>query len=75
MLFLTSCPSLLPAPNDPFAALCGQLAPIKRSMDAIARNREAISQNGKSGFIITGQEIKAMPEHIRNLEAVSLYNI
>lgn len=48
-------------------ALYGQLQSIKQTMDTFARSRETISENGKSGFKFTRQEIKAMPEHIRKI--------
>ena len=54
-------------------ALYGQLAAIKQSMDILARNRETISENGKSGFKFTRQEIKAMPEHIRKIFIANNY--
>ena len=48
-------------------ALYGQLQSIKQTMDTFARSKETISENGKSGFKFTRQEIKAMPEHIRKI--------
>ena len=54
-------------------ALYGQLAAIKQSMDILARSRETISENGKSGFKFTRQEIKAMPEHIRKIFIANNY--
>lgn len=51
----------------------GQLKSIKQSMDTLARNRETISENGKSGFKFTRQEIKAMPEHIRKIFIANNY--
>ena len=54
-------------------ALYGQLKSIKQTMDTLARNRETISENGKSGFKFTKQEIKAMPEHIRKIFIANNY--
>ena len=54
-------------------ALYGQLQSIKQTMDTFARSRETISENGKSGFKFTRQEIKAMPEHIRKIFIANNY--
>ena len=54
-------------------ALYGQLKSIKQTMDTLARSRETISENGKSGFKFTRQEIKAMPEHIRKIFIANNY--
>ena len=42
-------------------------------MDEIVKTRENISENGKSGFKFTRQEIKAMPEHIRKIFIANNY--
>ena len=54
-------------------ALYGQLKSIKQTMDTLARSKETISENGKSGFKFTRQEIKAMPEHIRKIFIANNY--
>ena len=57
------------------SALYGQLYSIKKSMDAIAPNREngKLSEKGKHGFKLTKQEIKTMPEHIRKIFIANNY--
>ena len=57
------------------SALYGQLCSIKKSMDAIAPNREngKLSEKGKHGFKLTKQEIKTMPEHIRKIFIANNY--
>ena len=42
-------------------------------MSEIVKTRENISENGKSGFKFTKQEIKAMPEHIRKIFIANNY--
>ena len=61
--------------DDPFTALYGQLSSIKKTMDAIALNKEIgkLSEKGKNGFQFTKQEIKAMPEHIRKIFIANNY--
>ena len=59
--------------DDPFTALYGQLSAIRKTMDEIVKTRENISENGKSGFKFTKQEIKAMPEHIRKIFIANNY--
>ena len=54
-------------------ALYGQLSAIRKTMDEIVKTRENISENGKSGFKFTRQEIKAMPEHIRKIFIANNY--
>lgn len=63
------------ATDDMFTALYGQLSSIKKTMDAIALNKEIgkLSEKGKNGFQFTKQEIKAMPEHIRKIFIVNNY--
>lgn len=59
--------------DDPFTALYGQLSAIRKTMDEIVKTRENISENGKSGFKFTKQEIKAIPEHIRKIFIANNY--
>ena len=59
--------------DDPFTALYGQLSAIRKTMSEIVKTRENISENGKSGFKFTKQEIKAMPEHIRKIFIANNY--
>lgn len=54
-------------------ALYGQLSAIRKTMGEIVKTRENISENGKSGFKFTKQEIKAMPEHIRKIFIANNY--
>ena len=54
-------------------ALYGQLSAIRKTMDEIVKTRENISENGKSVFKFTKQEIKAMPEHIRKIFIANNY--
>ena len=54
-------------------ALYGQLSAIRKTMGEIVKTRENISENGKSGFKFTRQEIKAMPEHIRKIFIANNY--
>ncbi|MFR1532215.1 MAG: hypothetical protein ACLSUU_07495, partial [Christensenellales bacterium] len=63
------------ATDDIFTALYGQLSSIKKTMDAIALNKEIgkLSEKGKNGFQFTKQEIKAMPEHIRKIFIANNY--
>ena len=58
-----------------FTALYGQLCSIKKTMDAIALNREngKLSEKGKNGFKLTKQEIKTMPESIRKIFIANNY--
>ncbi len=55
--------------EDPLAALYGQMRAIRKTMDAIALNREngKLSEKGRNGFKLTKQEIKTMPESIRKI--------
>lgn len=53
--------------------LYGQLSAIRKTMSEIVKTRENISENGKSGFKFTKQEIKAMPEHIRKIFIANNY--
>ena len=61
--------------DDPFAALYGQMRAIRKTMDAIALNREngKLSEKGKNGFKLTKQEIKTMPQHIRKIFIANNY--
>ncbi len=59
--------------DDPFTALYGQLSAIRKTMDEIVKTRENISENGKSGFKFTKQEIKAIPEHTRKIFIANNY--
>ena len=61
--------------EDPIAALYGQMRAIRKTMDAIALNREngKLSEKGKNGFKLTKQEIKTMPEHIRKIFIANNY--
>ena len=61
--------------DDPFTALYGQLSSIKKTMDAIALNREngKLSEKGRNGFKLTKQEIKTMPESIRKIFIANNY--
>ena len=56
-------------------ALYGQLCSIKKTMDAIALNREngKLSEKGRNGFKLTKQEIKTMPESIRKIFIANNY--
>lgn len=65
----------LAAAEDPLAALYGQMRAIRKTMDAIALNREngKLSEQGKNGFKLTKQEIKTMPEHIRKIFIANNY--
>lgn len=61
--------------EDPLAALYGQMRAIRKTMDAIALNREngKLSEKGKNGFKLTKQEIKTMPEQIRKIFIANNY--
>ena len=61
--------------GDPLATLYGQMRAIRKTMDAIALNREngKLSEKGKNGFKLTKQEIKTMPEHIRKIFIANNY--
>ena len=63
------------AAEDPLAALYGQMRAIRKTMDAIALNREngKLSEQGKNGFKLTKQEIKTMPESIRKIFIANNY--
>ena len=63
------------AAEDPLAALYGQMRAIRKTMDAIALNREngKLSEKGRNGFKLTKQEIKTMPEHIRKIFIANNY--
>ena len=61
------------AEDNALTALYGQLSAIRKTMDEIVKTRENISENGKSGFKFTRQEIKAMPEHIRKIFIANNY--
>ena len=65
----------LAAAEDPLAALYGQMRAIRKTMDAIALNREngKLSEKGKNGFKLTKQEIKTMPESIRKIFIANNY--
>lgn len=65
----------LAAAEDPLAALYGQMRAIRKTMDAIALNREngKLSEKGKNGFKLTKQEIKTMPEQIRKIFIANNY--
>ena len=57
------------------AALYGQMRAIRKTMDAIALNREngKLSEKGRNGFKLTKQEIKTMPESIRKIFIANNY--
>ena len=57
------------------AALYGQMRAIRKTMDAIALNREngKLSEKGRNGFKLTKQEIKTMPEFIRKIFIANNY--
>lgn len=61
--------------GDPLAALYGQMRAIRKTMDAIALNREngKLSEKGRNGFKLTKQEIKTMPESIRKIFIANNY--
>lgn len=61
--------------EDPLAALYGQMRAIRKTMDAIALNREngKLSEKGRNGFKLTKQEIKTMPESIRKIFIANNY--
>ena len=61
--------------EDPLAALYGQMRAIRKTMDAIALNREngKLSEKGKNGFKLTKQEIKTMPESLRKIFIANNY--
>ena len=63
------------AAEDPLAAFYGQMRAIRKTIDAIALNREngKLSEKGKNGFKLTKQEIKTMPEHIRKIFIANNY--
>ena len=61
------------AEGNALTALYGQLSAIRKTMGEIVKTRENISENGKSGFKFTKQEIKAMPEHIRKIFIANNY--
>ena len=63
------------AAEDPLAALYGQMRAIRKTMDAIALNREngKLSEKGRNGFKLTKQEIKTMPESIRKIFIANNY--
>ena len=61
------------AEGNALTALYGQLSAIRKTMGEIVKTRENISENGKSGFKFTRQEIKAMPEHIRKIFIANNY--
>ena len=61
------------AEDNALTALYGQLSAIRKAMSEIVKTRENISENGKSGFKFTKQEIKAMPEHIRKIFIANNY--
>ena len=61
------------AEDNALTALYGQLSAIRKTMSEIVKTRENISENGKSGFKFTKQEIKAMPEHIRKIFIANNY--
>lgn len=61
------------AEDNALTALYGQLSAIRKTMGEIVKTRENISENGKSGFKFTKQEIKAMPEHIRKIFIANNY--
>ena len=56
-------------------ALYGQLCSIKKTMDAIALNREngKLSEKGRNGFKLAKQEIKTMPEFIKKIFIANNY--
>ena len=57
------------------AALYGQMRAIRKTMDAIALNREngKLSEKGRNGFKLTKQEIKTMPESVRKIFIANNY--
>lgn len=71
----TANTTALAAADDPLAALYGQMRAIRKTMDAIALNREngKLSEKGRNGFKLTKQEIKTMPESIRKIFIANNY--
>lgn len=56
--------------DDVLAAICGQLASMRKAVEGYARareQRETFSDGRKLGFKLTKQEVKTMPESIKKV--------